>query len=132
MTTKSSNWSKTLQREKQISDFSQFLLLTNKLVVATKTFDREENLSLVMTPTLSKDMDEQLKLARKVFDVVDRAKRKIFDSAAVQCGQTMECLRSSPNIYMEKGGGEVSKSCLCEIKTSKLYVFTCCNELCIW
>ena len=31
----------------------------------------------VLTPTMSKDKDEQLKLAHKVVDVVDRANRKI-------------------------------------------------------
>ena len=30
-----------------------------------------------MIPTLSKDMDEQLKLAHKVVDVVDRPNKKI-------------------------------------------------------
>ena len=32
----------------------------------------------VLIPTMSRDMDEQLKLAHKVVDVVDRTKRKIF------------------------------------------------------
>ena len=31
----------------------------------------------VLIPTMSKDMDEQLKLAHKVVDVVDRANKKI-------------------------------------------------------
>ena len=37
---------------------------------------REENLYTVLIPTMSKDMDEQLKLVNKVADVVDRANRK--------------------------------------------------------
>ena len=32
----------------------------------------------MLIPTLSKDMDEQLKLAQKVVDVVERADRKIY------------------------------------------------------
>ena len=33
----------------------------------------EESLTAVLIPTMFKDMDEQLKLAHKVVDVVDRA-----------------------------------------------------------
>ena len=51
--------------------------LRNQLVTATENFAREENLSPVLVPTLSRDMDEQFKLAHKVFDLVDRANRKI-------------------------------------------------------
>ena len=37
----------------------------------------EENLTPVLSPTMSRDMDEQLKLAHKVVDVVDRTNRKL-------------------------------------------------------
>ena len=59
------------------ADFNQFMRLGNQLVNATENFAREENLTPVLISTMSKDMDEQLKLAHKVVDVVDRAKRKI-------------------------------------------------------
>ena len=59
------------------ADFNQFMRLRNKLVNAAKNFAREENLTPVLIPTLSRDMDEQLKLAQKVVDVVDRTNRKI-------------------------------------------------------
>ena len=59
------------------ADFNQFMRLRNQLVNAAKKFAREENLTPVLIPTMSKDMDEQLKLAPKVVDVVDRANRKI-------------------------------------------------------
>ena len=49
----------------------------NQLSLAAEIFGEEENLSPVVIPTLSKDMDEQLKLAHKVLDVVDRANKKI-------------------------------------------------------
>ena len=42
--------------------FNQFLQLRKQLVIATQNFTREEKLSLVLIPTISKDMDEQLKL----------------------------------------------------------------------
>ena len=57
--------------------FNQFILLRNQLVSAAVNFAGEGNLSLVLIPTMSKDMDEQLNLAHNVVDVVDRANRKI-------------------------------------------------------
>ena len=59
------------------ADFNQFMRLRNQLVNAAENFAREENLTPVLIPTKSKDMDEQLKLAHKLIDVVDRANRKI-------------------------------------------------------
>ena len=59
------------------ADFLQLLRLRNQLVNAAEYFAKEEILIPVMIPTMSKDMDEQLKLTHKVVDVVDRANRKI-------------------------------------------------------
>ena len=59
------------------ADFNQFMRLGNQLVNAGENFAREENLTPVLIPTLSKDMDEHFQLAHKVVDVVDRADRKI-------------------------------------------------------
>ena len=59
------------------ADLNQFIRLRNQLVNAAENFARVENLMPVRIPTMSKDMDAQLKLAHKVVDVVDRANRKI-------------------------------------------------------
>ena len=59
------------------ADFNQFIRQRNQLVVAADTFLREENLSPVFQSRLCKDMEEQLKLVRKVIGVVDRPNRKI-------------------------------------------------------
>ena len=59
------------------ADFNQFVRQRNQLVVAADKFLREEIFSPVLQSTLSKDMEEQLKLVHKVIDVVDRANRKI-------------------------------------------------------
>ena len=59
------------------ADFNQFMRLRNQLVNAAENFVREENLYPVLIPTMSKDMDEQLKLSHMVVDVVDRANKKI-------------------------------------------------------
>ena len=58
-------------------DFNQFIRQRKQLVVAADNFLREQNLSPVLQSTLSKDMEEQLKLVQKVIDVVDRPNRKI-------------------------------------------------------
>ena len=60
------------------AEFNQFMRLRNELVNAAGKFAREENLTPVISCTVSKDMIEQLKLAHKVVHVVERANRKIF------------------------------------------------------
>ena len=59
------------------ADFNQFIRQRNQLVVPVDNFLREQNLSPVLQSTLSKDMEEQLKLVQKVNDVVDRPNRRI-------------------------------------------------------
>ena len=59
------------------ADFNQFMRLRNQLVKTAEHFAREENLTPVLIPTMSRVMDEQLKLAHEVVDVVDRTNRKI-------------------------------------------------------
>ena len=59
------------------ADFNQFVRQRNQLVVAADNFLLEQNLSPVLQSTLSKDMEEQLKLVHEVIDVVDRPNRKI-------------------------------------------------------
>ena len=58
------------------ADFNQFMGLRNQLVNAVENFAGEKNLTPVLIPTKSKNMDGQLKLAHKVVDVLDRANRK--------------------------------------------------------
>ena len=58
------------------ADFNQFMQLGNQLVNAAENFAREENLTPSLISTMSKDMDQQLKLAHELVDVVDRANRK--------------------------------------------------------
>ena len=82
------------------ADFNQFMRLRNQLVNAAENFAREENLNPVLKLTMSKDMDEQLKLAHKVVDVVDRAKSDLC---------------ASPIICKEEGRRESSTSCLCDL-----------------
>ena len=59
------------------ADFNQFIRQANQLVVPADNFLREQNLSTVLQCTLSKNIEEQLKLVHKVIDVVDRPNKKI-------------------------------------------------------
>ena len=59
------------------ADFNQFIRQRNQLVVEADNFPREQNLSPILQSTLSKDMEEQLKLVHNVIDVVDRPNRRI-------------------------------------------------------
>ena len=59
------------------ADFNRFMQLRNQLVNAAEGFAREESMTPALIPTMSKDMDEHLKLAHKVVDVADRANRRI-------------------------------------------------------
>ena len=59
------------------ADFNQFIRQKKQLAVAADNFLREQNLSPVLQSTLSKDMDEQLKLVHRVIDVVDCPNRRI-------------------------------------------------------
>ena len=60
------------------NDFNQFIRQRNQLDVAADNFLREQNFPPFLQFTLSKDMEEQLKLVHKVINVVDCPNRKIF------------------------------------------------------
>ena len=59
------------------ADFNQFIWQRNQLVVAADNFLREQILSPVLQSTLSKDIEEQLKLIHKFNNVVDCPNRRI-------------------------------------------------------
>ena len=76
--------------------------LRNHVAIAAENFGNEENLSPVLIPTLSEDMDDQLELAHKLVDEVDRANRNFCDSVAVEHGQGREFICSSPKFGRNK------------------------------
>ena len=59
------------------ANFNQFMQLRNQLVNAAENFGREGTLTPTLIPTMFEDLKEQLKLAHKVIDVVDRTNKKI-------------------------------------------------------
>ena len=59
------------------ADFNQFVRQRKQQFFVADNFLREQILPPVFQSTLSKDMEEQLKLVHEVIDVVDRPNRKI-------------------------------------------------------
>ena len=57
------------------ANFNQFVRQRSQL--AADNFLKEQTFSLVLQSTLSRDMEEQLKLLHKVIDNVDRPNRRI-------------------------------------------------------
>ena len=102
------------------ADFNQLMRLRNELVTAAENLVERKTCNQFLIPTVSKDMDEQLKLAHKVVDVVDRANRELSDSAAVQCGQAREFLSSSPiSCLSEK---VITNQPICPKKSNFIYL----------
>ena len=58
------------------ADFNQLMRLRNQLVIAAENIGSEENLSPLLIPTMSNDMEEQLKLALKLVDETDWTNKK--------------------------------------------------------
>ena len=84
------------------ADFIQFMRLSNQLVIAAEKFQREENLTPVPIPTMSKYFDEQLKLAHKVVDEVDRANREICDTLLRYHEDNLECFHAQVRLFRRK------------------------------
>ena len=59
------------------ADLNQFIRQRKELAAAAENFPREQNLSPVLQSTLSKEMEEQMKLVHKVIDVLDCPNRRI-------------------------------------------------------
>ena len=58
------------------SDFNNFVRMRNQLVPEADYFSSDQIFSLIQNTTMSKDMEEQLKLFHKVVDLVDRPTEK--------------------------------------------------------
>ena len=97
------------------ADFNLFLKLRNLSILAAENFAREENLSPVLIPTVSKDRNEQLKLAHIVIEVVEQANRKIC-VILLRCNvEKLESSHAQVRLIEEKLEGEVSTTCRWEI-----------------
>ena len=68
-----------------VFDIKQFLCLRNPIAQAIREFSTDETPKEVVTPPLSKDLDEQLKHVQKAITIVDRPKWKIFATMKKYC-----------------------------------------------
>ena len=70
------------------ADFNQFMRLRNQLVNAAENFARGENLTPVVIPTVSRDMNELTHTGSQGSRRCgSRTQKDLCDTAAVQCGQ---------------------------------------------
>ena len=76
--------------------------LRNQLVIAVENFGGEENLSPVLIPTVSEDMDEELKLAHNMTDIVDQANRKICVTLLRYNAEKPESSYSQTQLFAKK------------------------------
>ena len=83
-------------------DFNQFMQLRTQLAIAAEKNGRKENLSPVLTLTKSKDMDDQLKLAHRVVDVVDCPNKKICVTLVLYCVDKLESLYTHVRFFARK------------------------------
>ena len=95
------------------ADFNQFMRLRNQLVNAAENFAREENLTPVLIPTMSKDMDEQLKLAHKVVENVDRANKKICVTLLRYNVDNLESFDAQVRLFARKKEEEKFQQVVC-------------------
>ena len=105
------------------ADFIQFIRQRNQLVVAADNFLREQNLPPILQSTLSKDMEEQLKLVHKVIDVVDRPNRRICVTVLRYKVDNPETCYVQVRLFGRKKEEEnFSKLCLSTIGLTNLYI----------
>ena len=98
------------------ADFNQFIRQRNQLVVAADNFLREQKLLPVLQSTLSKDMEEQLKLVHKVIDVVDRPNRRICVTLLLYKVDNPDTCYAQVRLFGRKKEEEkISASCLCQL-----------------
>ena len=104
-------------------DFNQFIRQRIQLVVAADNFLREQMLSPVLQSTLSKDMEEQLKLVYKVIDIVDCPNRRICVTLLRYKVSNQKLPCSSSSVRTEEGGRRISTNCMSTIDLMNLYIF---------
>ena len=106
------------------ANFKQFIRQRNQLVVAADNFLREQNSLSVLQSTLSKDMEEQLKLVHKVIDVVDRPNRRICVTLLRYMVDTPRTSYAQVRLFGRKKEEEkFQKIVYVNFKLTNLYIF---------
>ena len=97
------------------ADFNQFIRQRNQLVVAADNYLREQNLLPVLQFTLSKDMEEQLKLVHKVIDVVDRPNGRVCVTLLRYKVNNPETSYAQVRLFGRKKEEKISANCVCQL-----------------
>ena len=98
------------------SDIKQFMQTINQLAIAAENFGGGRNLSPIHIPTMSKDMDEQLTLAHKMVDVVDRPKGKILVTTLRFYMEKPESSNAQVRFFaIKKKEGQIQETKICEL-----------------
>ena len=105
------------------ADFNQFSRQRIQLVVAADNFLREQSLSPVLQSTLSKDMEEQLKLVHKVIDVVDRPNRRMCVTLLRYKVDNSETSYAHVRLFGRRRRKKIDKLCMSAIDLTNLYIF---------
>ena len=114
------------------ADFNQFIRQRNQLVVAADNFLREQNMSPVLQSTLSKDMEEQMKLVHKVSDVVKRPNRSICVTLLRYKVDIPETSYAQVRLFgRKKEEKNFNKMCMSIINLTNLYIFLTSSIKCM-
>ena len=106
------------------ADINQFIRQRNQLVVAADNFLRNQNFLPVLQSTLSKDMEEQLKLIHKVINVVDCPNRRICVTLLSYKVDNPKTSYAQVRLFgRKKEEKNFSKLCISTINLTNLYIF---------
>ena len=94
---------------------NQLMRLRNQLVIAVENFGKGENSSPVLIPTMSEDMDEELKFAHKMVEVVNQANSKVCVILLRYNEDNLVESYAQIRIFAGKEDREFSPNCLSEI-----------------
>ena len=106
------------------ADFNQFVRQRNQLVFAADNFLRDQNLSPALQSTLSKNMEEQLKLVHKMIDAVDRPNRRVFVTLLRYKADNPETSYAQVRLFGRNWRKKIfNKFCMSTINLTNLYLF---------
>ena len=95
--------------------FNQSIRQRNQLVLAADYFLTEQNLPPFLQPSLSKNMEEPLKLVHKVIDFVDRPNRRICVTLLRYKVDNPDSSYAQVRLLGRKTGRKISVNCVCQL-----------------
>ena len=112
------------------ADFKKIMLLRNQLVIAAEIFVKEENLSPLLIPKITKDKVEQIKKADNVVHVVDWANRLICVTLVRYNVDWSESSHAQVRLFARKNEEETFQQFFYMIYKLEEFPSFWCNEVC--